>query len=333
MNRSHRRLSPFQSLQLLLSGHILWWESVILIRKAGVVLLAVLVTNAYLQNAGAALWFAMALFLQLSISPYENPTFNKMEALGLASSFSTAVVASTLLQYDVKDPTFSTEAASSMTSMQWAITGLLAFINIGTLIIMGGVWIWLLFSETIQRIIRLLPCSERILGCCISKKKALSGKQDAVVVAQPSTPRFTPLLRNGDHATSSHQEDAQQTENPLNSTPFSAASSSGEALSGGNTMAIRSQFPPQRQQHDDDLSPTPALTSSAGSTRNIGGGAPALLRRLSMLRLPPSSIVSSTNSSPSESNSSEKRQQFLNALRAQSRAAGNDAASENASSV
>jgi len=34
-----------------------WWEAIVLCRKAGVVLLAVTLTNPYLQCVGASLWF------------------------------------------------------------------------------------------------------------------------------------------------------------------------------------------------------------------------------------------------------------------------------------
>jgi len=47
-----------------------WWEAIVLCRKAGVVLLAVTLTNPYLQCVGASLWFLGALLLQLRYAPY-----------------------------------------------------------------------------------------------------------------------------------------------------------------------------------------------------------------------------------------------------------------------
>ena len=75
-----------------------WWEAVVLARKAGVVLLAVKVTNPYLQCVGASLWFLAAIGLQTYFSPYAKPLFNKLETASLLATLLTAVISTTLLQ-------------------------------------------------------------------------------------------------------------------------------------------------------------------------------------------------------------------------------------------
>jgi hypothetical protein len=60
---------------------LVWWESMVLLRKAGIVLLAVLVTNPYMQCVGAILWLGGHLLLQLHFKPFVESRFNRLEAL------------------------------------------------------------------------------------------------------------------------------------------------------------------------------------------------------------------------------------------------------------
>jgi hypothetical protein len=125
---------------------------VVLSRKAGIVVLAVLVTNPYFQCAGAALLLALALALQLSLQPFARPLFNALESLSLAASLTTAVVSGMLLQYDVTAPAFLSRAPAAMTAEEWAITAVLAVVNLATLTVVGGTWAWLQLSSCSGRV-------------------------------------------------------------------------------------------------------------------------------------------------------------------------------------
>ena len=112
-----------------------------LCRKAGVVLLAVLVTNPYLQCVGATLWFLGALLLQLRYAPYTKSLFNRVETVSLASTLLTAIVSTALLQFNVGVSSAEQHAPESMDGIEWAVTVLLAVLNVGTFALLAGVWL------------------------------------------------------------------------------------------------------------------------------------------------------------------------------------------------
>jgi len=119
-----------------------WWEAVVLARKAGVVLLAVLVANPYLQCVGALLLFFGALALQVRYSPYTNPLFNRLETASLASTLLTAILSTTLLQYNAGvGSSADLHPPDAMTDIEWAVTMALAIINMGMLIVLAGLWL------------------------------------------------------------------------------------------------------------------------------------------------------------------------------------------------
>jgi len=118
-----------------------WWEAVVLCRKAGVVLLAVLVTNPYLQCVGATLWFFGAILLQLKYAPYEQAKFNRLELATLTATFVTAVVSTALLQFNVDVATADLHPPDAMAPIEWAVTITLVVINLGTLAALGYLWL------------------------------------------------------------------------------------------------------------------------------------------------------------------------------------------------
>jgi hypothetical protein len=134
---------------------LLWWESVVMVRKAGIVLLAVLVTNPFFQCAGAALllWFALTAHLQQQ--PYSKRLFNLLEAASLIAAASTAVIAATLLQYDVTAPEFASQPPASMTRTQWAVTIALGAMNLGTLALLAAAWAYLT-AQTVRKHVKVL---------------------------------------------------------------------------------------------------------------------------------------------------------------------------------
>jgi len=120
-----------------------WWEAVVLCRKAGVVLLAVLVTNPYLQCVGATLWFAGAAVLQAHYTPYATPLYNRLELASLVATFLTAVVSTALLQFNVSVASADLHTAATMTAIEWSVTVALVVMNVGTLAVLAGYWFYL----------------------------------------------------------------------------------------------------------------------------------------------------------------------------------------------
>lgn len=69
------------------------WESVVLVRKATVVMIgALLARDGYMQAAAAVLVLALALFLQASAQPYAIPLFNWLDGIGLYGLIATVVI-------------------------------------------------------------------------------------------------------------------------------------------------------------------------------------------------------------------------------------------------
>jgi len=126
--------------------HLLWWEALVLLRKACIVLLAVLVTNPFFQCAGASIVLGAALSLHLMKQPFVRPIFNLLEGLALIAGMMTAIISSTLLQYNVSDPSFVYGSASAMSAQEWAITIMLALINILTLTVLASAWLVFQYS-------------------------------------------------------------------------------------------------------------------------------------------------------------------------------------------
>lgn len=134
----------------LFPPHLLWWESLVLLRKALIVLLAVLVTNPYFQCAGASVVLGAALSLHLLKQPFVRPVFNLLEGVTLIAAMMTAVISSTLLQYNVGDPNFVYGSPAAMSAQEWAITLMLATVNIATLSILAGSWLYFQYAAVKQ---------------------------------------------------------------------------------------------------------------------------------------------------------------------------------------
>jgi len=120
-----------------------WWEAVVLLRKAGVVLLAVTLTNPYLQCVGASLWFLAATALQVRYAPYSKRRFNLLETASLVATLLTAVISTALLQYNVGVTSAELHPPDTMTGIEWAVTVLLAVMNVGVFVVLAGLWLYL----------------------------------------------------------------------------------------------------------------------------------------------------------------------------------------------
>jgi len=118
-----------------------WWEAVVLCRKAGVVLLAVTVTNPYLQCVGASLWFLAAAALQARYSPYTKRLFNMLEMATLVATLLTALISTALLQYNVGVSSADLHPPAAMTPIEWTVTVALTVLNLGTFVGLAGLWL------------------------------------------------------------------------------------------------------------------------------------------------------------------------------------------------
>jgi hypothetical protein len=141
-----RRLSraSITALRMHAQQSVVWWEALVLLRKAGVVLLAVLVTNPYLQCVGGCLWFGGFLLLHLHFQPYVQPLFNRMETLSLSACSATASISTVLLQYQTSG-TASVDV--TMTGTELAATILMIILNLGTFCVLAGMWLWFQFHR------------------------------------------------------------------------------------------------------------------------------------------------------------------------------------------
>jgi hypothetical protein len=144
-----------------------WWESVVLVRKTGLVLTASLLTNAATQSASAILLLVAALWLHARWQPYVLPKFNALESLSLASMITTATVSLIYLQA-VGGETVLGIAESQRptldTLLDTAVTLVLVGINVLVLLLMAGAVLSgnariRMVAKTVSRGCRRLPCS------------------------------------------------------------------------------------------------------------------------------------------------------------------------------
>jgi hypothetical protein len=139
-------------------GHLLWWESVVLARKAGIVLLAVLVTDPYWQCAGASLILVSCFAAQLKLQPYADKLFNLLESLSLASSMATSIISTLLLQSSDTNAAAGLPPGSpppAMTGSEWLVTIALLLLNLGTMGLVVGVFLFLQLRQVRDKVVSL----------------------------------------------------------------------------------------------------------------------------------------------------------------------------------
>jgi hypothetical protein len=139
-------------------GHLLWWESVVLVRKAGIVLLAVLVTDPYWQCAGATLILGACFAAQLKLQPYADKLFNLLETASLASSTITSVISTLLLQSADTNAAAGLPPGSpppAMTGSEWLVTIALLLLNLGTMGMLVGVFLFLQLRQVRDKVVSL----------------------------------------------------------------------------------------------------------------------------------------------------------------------------------
>jgi hypothetical protein len=121
--------------------HLVWWESVVFLRKACLVLMAVLVVDVYVQIAGAVLLIFFFFALQMAFSPYERSWLNAAELATLSVLIITASASSMLVE--TAGVSTSSSSAAILESRNEAATLFLGGLNISTLLLLAIMWIYL----------------------------------------------------------------------------------------------------------------------------------------------------------------------------------------------
>lgn len=178
---------------------LIWWEALVLLRKAGIVLISVFIDEPVTQCAMATLLLGGGLVMQLVFQPYEATLFNRLEALSLATAAATATISAVLTQFDVTSANFISETPSAMTDVQWTVTVVLAMINFFTMLVLGGAWLYLLAQQACsytqrhaQRLKRLFLASPTAARMLRAQSRFLSGWSSAPPLASPSAITMPP---------------------------------------------------------------------------------------------------------------------------------------------
>ena len=90
-----------------------------------------------------------------------------METVSLASTLLTAIISTALLQYNVGVTSSDLHPPESMTGIEWAVTVLLAVLNVGTFALLTGVWLRAQCSRArgiISRTALVTALSSRVAG-------------------------------------------------------------------------------------------------------------------------------------------------------------------------
>jgi hypothetical protein len=106
------------------SKSVLWWESVVLLRKAGIVLIGKLISEPLVQIACFLIWVSICLVAHLVYKPYIAPRFQFTEGLSLMSIMLTAALSVIVLAVPDGSP------------LSLVITILMILINLVTVLVL-----------------------------------------------------------------------------------------------------------------------------------------------------------------------------------------------------
>jgi hypothetical protein len=143
-----RRLPSFRR-----APNAVWWESLVLLRKAGIVLLSVLVVDPYLQTALLLVLLVAALVLHLLQRPYTDDLFNRLEAFSLGTCVLTSMLSAVLLESAVLGSN-ATVTLTGMGASEWAVTVLLCLLNLGAFAVLALTWAALRCRSTGRAVVR-----------------------------------------------------------------------------------------------------------------------------------------------------------------------------------
>jgi hypothetical protein len=102
-----------------------------------------------------------ALQLHLHFRPCADNVFNVLESLSLSSSLITVVLSTALLQYQAADGAIGGVTDTSMSTIEWVVTGVLVVLNIGTSVILITAWLWAQFTR-VHKVLRARSTAWRV---------------------------------------------------------------------------------------------------------------------------------------------------------------------------
>jgi sugar lactone lactonase YvrE len=139
--------------------HLVWWEGLVLFRKAGIAALSVLIRDPQQQLICAVLLLGSFAHLQQSLQPYAVPRFNQLELLSLMSGTATAVICMFMVIDGGSGAVTASSTTTSPTAVDWAVSAALLIVNLSTLIVLAFGWLALQLKqgkEMAQRVATLL---------------------------------------------------------------------------------------------------------------------------------------------------------------------------------
>jgi len=295
-----------------------WWEAVVLLRKAGVVLLATIVADPFYQVVGAVLLFAGFIVIQQRYSPYADRQFNRLELLALVTLYATAAVSTVMLPQAI---------AGTLDRTPWTtgITVGLILLNMTTVFVLVLVWLRQLGGRVADRVVALLQSRRDAATAAAVAVAAKAGRRmrrasyALVDMAAAASAASAPHVRRGglpaappaNHlallrhfgtprpptatvAAASRPRLSGSTVPPrLRSTRLSAPSSSGGGRSSRDRRRSDSSGSRRSSRSRSDDDPTPAAverkpddgaaTAAADTTRGDDSAAAAVITTLPQL--------------------------------------------------
>jgi len=228
------------------SRSLVWWEAVILVRKAGVVSFATVLNNPFYQVVCATLLFSGSILLQHRYRPFTQPLYNALEMLVLLDLYVTAAASVLMLPNAV--------GASSKSGDNSAYEN---FVTAGLIILNFSVGLLLLgvFFRQCAAHSRLA----RLVAACTGR-----GPASAAAAATPSPPPGAaplsdfrpPSLRQLEHTRLSMLLAAQVATSVVVVVP---PPSSASGPTGGKVQAVMVPPPPPQ-------TPSPSAVTTAGNT-------------------------------------------------------------------
>ena len=231
-----------------------WWEGVVLLRKAGLVVLAMVVTEPFYQVVIAVILLATATVLQQRMLPYATNAFNNLETVMLATLYITAA-ASTLLLPTTVGATVSPLTAAFTDNISIAVLVL----NLATTAALGSVVAWYAGS-TVAAAVRSRATKQKM------------ARRPSVVV-----PR---LVANDEAATGCSLQAAATVTNDVAPT-LAASNPSGVADDGpGCHEAAVESAPMGIDGHSlRDAAAVDGTVATVGTPSSAAGAVPAIRRR------------------------------------------------------
>ena len=190
-----RRSTVPQSLLFLAQGYddarsLRWWEGVVLLRKTALVLVASLMDDAITQSAMVILILVGSLGLQLSLLPFKEARFNRLETASLAVVFTTATLSLMYLQATGGDLEVGERGQALSPAMDVAVTAVLVGINLAMFAVLAHAAVRPRIPDSVvegwTRQIRRWLCLDRCQALCACRRKKAGSIRGDESLSKPS---------------------------------------------------------------------------------------------------------------------------------------------------